>query len=101
MTLGLQISIGIVVEHCDAVFDVIVHRIELAVCWVKLDAGDVSNFGLWPRDLPRWRRYVAGLTSGASLISHNSLAVFITQDHAVRFQLKSDPIECRAWLATE
>ena len=55
MTLGLEITIRIVIENCDAILDVIIHRINFPALRINFDPRNETDLGLWADNLPHGR----------------------------------------------
>src|ERR1700676_4249311 len=93
MTLRLEVAIRIVVEHGDAIFDVIVHRIDLAAFRIDLHACDETHFGLRPDNLPHRRRYSRRVTARRTLVRQDAFAVFVAHNDALAARIQDDAIE--------
>ena len=93
MTLRLEIAIRIVIEDGDAIFDVVIHGINLATVRINLHACNEADFGLRADNLPHGRRYGQRVAAGGTLVRQDAFAVFVAHDHAIPVRVQDDAVE--------
>jgi len=94
--LRLHVPAPVVVEHDEAIFDVVVHREQLAVRRIHGDAGDEADAGVGSHDrLPRHRRVFRCRAAGGPVVDQQALAVRVAHHHQVVGGVHDHAVEAR------
>src|SRR5258708_16499929 len=93
--LWLDVAIGVIVEHYDAVVQVVVDGVDLPVRGVESDTGNVADLRSRADDLPKGRGGDRRFISARALVNQNAFPVFVAHCHAVIFDIEGDAVEGR------
>src|SRR5207302_9873582 len=93
MTLRFEIAIRIVVEHGDAIFDVVIHHINFTALRINFDSRNETDLGLWANNLPHRGCHRRRVAARRTVISQHAFAVLVAHEHTITVRIYDDAVE--------
>ena len=94
--LGFHVAARVIPERDESIFDVVVHREELAMPGIHRHAGDEADAGVRSHDLlSRGNGLLRRGAAGRSFVDQEALAIRVAHHHEIVGRVDGDAVEAR------